>query len=41
MWHFSADSGCRDNALSVAGSNAAKHGTLAALLDPNTIADHH
>jgi hypothetical protein len=34
--HFSMDSGCRDRALLVLGSNTAKHTALAVLLDPNT-----
>jgi hypothetical protein len=36
IWHFSADSGCRDRALSVPRSNMAKQATLVALLDPST-----
>ena len=34
--HFSTDSGCRDKALLVLGSNTAKQAALTALLDPST-----
>ncbi len=36
IWHFLADSGCRDRALLVLGSNTAKQAALTALLDPST-----
>ena len=36
IWHFLADSGCRDRALLVLGSNTAKQAKLTALLDPST-----
>ena len=36
IWHFLTDSGCRDRALLVLGSNTAKQAALTALLDPST-----
>ena len=36
IWHFLADSGCRDRALLVLGPNTAKQAALTALLDPST-----